>query len=104
MTDVFQALAHPARRAVLRLLKTGGRSAGAIAERLDIAKPTLSGHLNALKSAGLVDVERRGSVLIYRINATVAEEALGMAMDLLRVGDERERRTSATTRKRTGVR
>ena len=41
MNQLFEALAHPTRREILELLKKGSMSAGAIAERFDVSKPTL---------------------------------------------------------------
>src|SRR4051812_45292071 len=59
---VFSALAHPSRRHILlTLLFRGGRmSAGNIAERFGCSWPTTTRHLNVLREAGLVAVERRG--------------------------------------------
>ncbi len=69
------------------MLKARELPAGEISDRLNMPKPTLSGHLNALKAAGLIDAERRGVSLVYSINVSVAEDALSMAFDLLNVGD-----------------
>lgn len=85
MADLFQALAHPVRREILAMLRARAMSAGEIAAAFDLAKPTLSGHFAALKEAGLVTVERRGTSLIYRINLSVAEEAVAGLLALLRV-------------------
>ena len=76
MYEVLKALAHPTRREILQMLKAREMSAGEIAERFDLTKPTLSGHFNVLREAGLVDVQRKGTTLIYRLNASVLEEAL----------------------------
>ena len=54
MSDVFDALAHPVRRTILKLLRNGPKSAGDLAAEFDLAKPTLSGHFTVLKTAGLV--------------------------------------------------
>lgn len=85
MSEVLKALSHPTRRAILRLLRDGEMSAGDLAARFDVAKPTMTGHFNALRDAGLVDVQRRGTTLIYRLNASVLEEALLELMDGLGV-------------------
>ncbi len=98
MTDVYRALAHPSRREILAALTKGPLSAGDIADALNIAKPTLSGHLGVLKDADLVDVERRGVTLIYRINASVAEETMANLMSLFRVGEAAPKRRSARGR------
>ena len=41
---IFEALAHPVRRRILAYLSKGELSAGTIAERFDISKPTISRH------------------------------------------------------------
>jgi DNA-binding transcriptional ArsR family regulator len=82
MSDVFDALAHPVRRKILRLLRRKAMSAGELAEKFDLAKPTLSGHFSVLKAADLVTTERQGTTIIYRINLSVLEEALAALMDI----------------------
>ncbi|KSV68269.1 autorepressor SdpR family transcription factor [Ensifer adhaerens] len=74
---VFEALSHPVRRQILALLKAGPMSAGELAEHFDLTKPTLSVHFNKLREAELVAVERRGTSLIYHLNMSILEEALG---------------------------
>jgi DNA-binding transcriptional ArsR family regulator len=82
MNEVFEALAHPVRRDILKLLRRKAMSAGEIAEHFPIAKATLSGHFNVLKNADLVSTERQGTTIIYRLNMSVMEEALGAFMSL----------------------
>ena len=82
MRDCFAALAHPTRREILRLLRSGPRTAGELAEHFDLAKPTLSGHFNVLKAADLVTAERRGTTLLYRLNLSVVEETIAALIDL----------------------
>jgi ArsR family transcriptional regulator, arsenate/arsenite/antimonite-responsive transcriptional repressor len=88
--DCFAALAHPTRREILRLLRDGPLSAGELAERFELAKPTLSGHFNVLKAADLISAERRGTTLLYRLNLSVMEEAIAALMEL--AGSRRRRR------------
>lgn len=82
MSDVFDALAHPVRREILKLLRNGAMSAGDLADNFDLAKPTLSGHFTVLKHAGLVTTERKGTTILYRLNMSVLEEALAAMMSL----------------------
>lgn len=82
MHDVFDALAHPVRRKILKMLRTRAMSAGEIAEQFDLAKPTLSGHFAVLKAAELVRTERRGTTIIYRLNMSVLEETVSLLLDL----------------------
>jgi ArsR family transcriptional regulator, arsenate/arsenite/antimonite-responsive transcriptional repressor len=64
----LSALAQESRLAVFRLLvKRGpeGFTPSVIAEKLDIAQPTLSFHLKELQNAGLVSARREGRFLFY---------------------------------------
>ena len=92
--EVFRALADPTRREILRLLRREDMSAGQLAERFPLAASTLSGHFNVLKHAGLIVAERRGTTILYSLNLSAAEEALGSVMQMFRVG------SSSTSRKR----
>jgi DNA-binding transcriptional ArsR family regulator len=55
---VFKALAHPVRRRIVAMLRNGPLSSGDIADAFDMAWPSVTGHLNALKEASLVETER----------------------------------------------
>ncbi len=74
MGDAFKALADPSRRRILELLSAGEMTAGDIAANFDMAKPSVSHHLNILKAAGLVSDERRGQNIVYCLNLTVFQE------------------------------
>lgn len=76
VNEVFEALSHPVRRKVLRLLRAGPMSAGDLAAHFDLAKPTLSVHFAKLKQAELIAVTRQGTSLIYHLNLSILEEAL----------------------------
>jgi DNA-binding transcriptional ArsR family regulator len=93
MNEVFRALADPTRREVLRLLRARDLTAGEIAERFPLAKSTLSGHFAVLKQAGLLVAEKRGTTIVYSLNASALEDALGAAMELLKVGKERKEKS-----------
>ncbi|MFD7295660.1 metalloregulator ArsR/SmtB family transcription factor [Streptomyces sp. NPDC059897] len=67
---IFGALANGTRREILRLLREQGpQPAGAVANRFDMARPSLSEHLKVLRDAGLVSEERSGRRRIYRLEA-----------------------------------
>ena len=76
MNTVFEALAHPTRRAILEMLKGGTKSAGELAEAFDVSKPTMSGHFAKLKEAGLIQADQKGTTILYSINLSVLEEVL----------------------------
>lgn len=88
MNQLFEALAHPTRREILELLKKGSMSAGAIAERFDVSKPTLSGHFAKLKDAGLIHADKDGTSIIYSLNLSVLEEVLLAFMDRMGLAPE----------------
>ena len=89
MPDVFKALSDPTRREILRLLKRGELTAGAIADNFAMSKPSISHHLSALKQADLVTAERRGQEIVYSLNTTVFQDLMTYALQFLG-GDERE--------------
>lgn len=82
MNEVFRALADPTRRAILSALREGERSAGELSELFPLTKSTLSGHFAVLKAADLVQSERRGTTIIYRLNTTVFQDVLAQLLDL----------------------
>ncbi|MFZ5450675.1 MAG: ArsR/SmtB family transcription factor [Thermodesulfobacteriota bacterium] len=65
---IFKALAAPARIAVVQMLKNRALCAGALAKRLGITPGAVSQHLAILKEAGLVEAEKRGYFMHYRLN------------------------------------
>jgi len=77
---VFKALAHPDRRKVLALLKSGPMQAGDLAAEFDSSWPTMSRHLSVLKDADLISAERHGNQILYRINTSVVEDTAGALM------------------------
>lgn len=66
--DAFLALADPTRRTVFERLRTGAKSAGALAAGLPVSRPAVSQHLKVLRDAGLVRMEPRGTSRIYTMN------------------------------------
>jgi DNA-binding transcriptional ArsR family regulator len=66
--DPFDALGDPNRRAIVELLRAGGRPVNEIAAELPISRPAVSRHLRLLKDAGLVTEEPVGTRRIYRLH------------------------------------
>ena len=67
MEAVFQALASQARRKILAYLSGGDLTAGEIAERFNMTKPSISKHLSILESAGLIKGDKRGQYIHYSL-------------------------------------
>ena len=69
MQRVFEALSSTVRRKMLAYLAHTELSAGEIAARFDMSKPSVSQHLSVLEDAGLVTSDKRGQFVYYRIVA-----------------------------------
>ncbi|MEM9404000.1 MAG: metalloregulator ArsR/SmtB family transcription factor [Pseudomonadota bacterium] len=68
MDNIFQALSSTPRRRILAFLSKTSLTAGEIADRFDMSKPAVSKHLSVLENAGLVESEKRGVHVHYRLN------------------------------------
>lgn len=97
---VFKALSDPTRRRVLELLRDGPMTAGELADQFPLSKPTMSAHFSVLQEAGLVDAEKHGRVVLYRLKMSVLEDALMGFAEIfgLESAPEEERPTSQTKR------
>ena len=69
MDKAFKALASTPRRRILNHLASGPMTVGEIAEKFDMAMPSISKHLSVLYNAGLVHQQKRGQHMIYSIAA-----------------------------------
>ena len=76
MNRVFKALSDPTRRRVLQLLRERPMTAGELADQFDLSKPTMSAHFSILREANLVDADKRGTTITYRLKISVLEDAL----------------------------
>ena len=76
MNALFKALNDPTRREILELLKNGEMTAGDIADKFNMTKPSISHHLDLLKQAGLVEAEKDGQFIYYSLNVSVIDEIL----------------------------
>ncbi len=82
---VYKALADPTRRKILQLLRQKEMSAGELADHFESTKPTLSRHFSILREADLIQGNKQGTYIIYRLNVTVLEEAMWGMMDMFNV-------------------
>lgn len=82
---LFSALAHGARREILRYLRDKDYvRAGDIGAALGIGPSTLSGHLKVLRQAGLVETRRRATEVQYRLQMSLLDEAIAALAGLRR--------------------
>ncbi|MET0309569.1 MAG: autorepressor SdpR family transcription factor [Sphingomonas sp.] len=76
MSKVFKALADPTRRKVLELLRRRPMTAGELSEHFAVSKPTMSAHFSVLREADLIDADKQGVTITYRLKLSVLEDAL----------------------------
>lgn len=82
MAHVVKALADPARLQILSVLRSAPdhcACAGEFAGPLDLSGPTVSHHLKVLHQAGILERERRGPWVYYRL----PDERLGQICAVL---------------------
>ncbi|MCU1437567.1 MAG: ArsR family transcriptional regulator [Naasia sp.] len=79
MADIFDVVADPTRRDLLRILLErsvegasaphgGESSVGELVTRLGLSQPTVSKHLKVLRDSGLVSVRDQGQHRFYRLD------------------------------------
>jgi DNA-binding transcriptional ArsR family regulator len=67
--DPFQAIADPTRRAILVLLAAQTMTAGAIADNFDVARPTISRHMQVLSECEIITANQKGREIYYELKA-----------------------------------
>src|SRR5258707_10846560 len=96
MNLVFKALADPPRRRILQLLRERPMTAGELADRVTVSKPTLSAHFAVLREADFVDSDKTGTTITYRLKLSVLEEALIEFPRAVRIGSSRPVKSTAS--------
>jgi ArsR family transcriptional regulator, arsenate/arsenite/antimonite-responsive transcriptional repressor len=84
MNKLFKALDDQTRREILELLKDGGLTAGQIAEKFSMTKPSISYHLDLLRQGDLVISEKKGQFVFYTINTLVLDETIRWFFELIK--------------------
>lgn len=67
MDSIFEALASRPRRKILAYLSAATLTAGEIADRFDMSKPSVSKHLSILENAGLIKGDKKGQFIHYSL-------------------------------------
>lgn len=65
--DLLRALAAPVRIAIVLQLREHARCVHELVDALDVPQPLVSQHLRILKAAGVVEGERSGREVLYRL-------------------------------------
>ena len=103
--NIFQALAHPTRIAIVEVLRDGELPAGAIIERLGLEQANASQHLSVLRAKQIVSSRKEGNQVFYSVRDPLLIEVLDVmrryfqahveeAMTMLKEIDRSEKETS----------
>ena len=76
--DMFQALGHPTRIAIIELLADGELSAGALIEKLKMEQANVSQHLAVLRAKQIVVNRRAGNQVFYSVRDPLISEVLAL--------------------------
>jgi DNA-binding transcriptional ArsR family regulator len=76
--DIFQALAHPTRIAILEHLAKGELSAGVLIEKLGMEQANVSQHLAVLRTKQLVLNRKVGNQVFYSVRDPILIEVLSL--------------------------
>ncbi len=87
--DVFHAIAHPARRAILVSLKRSERAASDLARPFDMTFAAISQHLRVLEEAELVSVRRDGRRRLYRLHPKPLKDVVSWIDEFAAFFDQR---------------
>jgi len=79
--DLLRALSHPVRLRMIEILGGGELCVKNLEEILGISQSSVSQHLTRLRYAGLIESERRGHLVCYRLIKDGAARILEAAMD-----------------------
>jgi DNA-binding transcriptional ArsR family regulator len=78
--EIFQALGHPTRIAIVEALRDGELSAGQLIGQLELEQANVSQHLAVLRSKQVVVNRKEGNQVFY----TLRDPALGEVLDILK--------------------
>ncbi len=93
---IFEALASRPRREILAYLSAEALTTSELAQRFGMSAPTISRHLTVLESAGLVEGERRGQLVLYSLKRDQLVNSLtGFAFEICPVAGPLKREARA---------
>ena len=99
---IFEALSSTVRRKILAYLSATDLTAGEIADRFEISKPSVSKHLSILENAGLVTSRRQGQFIHYSlVRENLVNTLNGYVQEVCPVSKPLKRESRAKARART---
>ena len=78
---VLKALSHPTRLRIVNLIRENKPCVKGIEEALGLAQPNISQHLSLLRNIGIVEAEREGNQVCYRIKNPIVLKLLDALCD-----------------------
>ena len=84
LSRMFKALGDPVRLRLLSLVashESGEACVCDISDTFDLSQPTISHHLKVLRNAGILDCERRGTWVYYRVVASALHQLSAVLVD-----------------------
>ncbi|MEQ3345880.1 ArsR/SmtB family transcription factor [Peptoniphilus senegalensis] len=67
--EVLKVMAHPIRLKIIKnLIDNGPCNVGSLQEVFNIPQPTVSSHLGKLKRAGILNSDRNGTEIFYKVD------------------------------------
>lgn len=87
---VLKALAHPSRLLMVDELAKQERCVCELTEMVGADMSTVSKHLSVLRNAGLVDMEKRGAQVYYRLRIPCVTSFFQCLTDVMRTAAEEQ--------------
>ena len=78
--ELLRALSHPVRLKIVDLLSEGESCVKRLEELLGIPQPSVSQHLSRLRYAGIIESERKGHLVCYRLVESRGSKILKAAL------------------------
>ena len=97
--DVFQAIADPTRRAIIALVAFQAMTPGAIADKFDSSRQTISKHIQILAECELLMQQQNGREIYYHFNAKRMKEIADFIEPFRSLWDDRFNRLEAVMKK-----
>src|SRR4051812_22856456 len=100
--EIFEAVAQPTRREILRLLGGGELSAGEVASHFSLTQPAISQHLKVLRESGLISERRDGTRRLYKVRPEGLTDLQSFLADVLPAGLQRLNQAAEAEERRGG--
>ena len=97
--DVFQAIADPTRRAIITLVAIQAMTPGAIAEKFDSSRQTISKHIQILTECEILKQEQSGREIYYHFNPKKMKEIADFIEPFRKMWDDRFNKLEAIMKK-----